>query len=335
MFSRVRGFLSCQNYSHTATPAITLPSSGSANFAGVEYPLLPLDQHTPLLFQWFERNPSRFGENQVPIINTQQNPYLNNIINAAIIEKERTIGVLVDGNFSAGQKKALAKLEKQHENIKVIYNSDLDYSMYDKKLSDIYLENIAKIEAQPANVRDEYLLGEIKKSLNEVLKNNPEESLVSSHDKRLGHVRFDFYRNLFLLKGSNAFLEAGKHGCHHLQPGGGCIYLDADMLLTDKLGTLYLPDGIAVHVSRKGNSMNLENGIIAVNRSEHPALKKGLEIMHSKPYGDPYIDGVCGGLRHYFNCSIRHNYEEFCNFIEFKHEHIFMDTSSLTISSWR
>ncbi|EAN8371788.1 T3SS effector NleB, partial [Salmonella enterica] len=23
------------------------------------------------------------------------------------------------------------------------------------------------------------------------------------------------------------------------------------------------------------------------------------------------------------------------NFIEFKHEHIFMDTSSLTISSWR
>ncbi|ECD1631072.1 T3SS effector NleB, partial [Salmonella enterica] len=25
----------------------------------------------------------------------------------------------------------------------------------------------------------------------------------------------------------------------------------------------------------------------------------------------------------------------FCNFIEFKHEHIFMDTSSLTISSWR
>ncbi|MCD3025391.1 hypothetical protein GFJ89_23265, partial [Salmonella enterica subsp. enterica serovar Enteritidis] len=90
MFSRFRGFLSCKNYSNTANPANTLPSSGSENFAGVEYPLLPLDQHTPLLFQWFERNPSRFGENQIPIINTQQNPYLNNIINAAIIEKERT-----------------------------------------------------------------------------------------------------------------------------------------------------------------------------------------------------------------------------------------------------
>ncbi|HFX2503506.1 TPA: non-LEE encoded effector protein NleB, partial [Salmonella enterica subsp. enterica serovar Java] len=120
MFSRVRGFIACQNYSHTATPAITLPSPGSASFAGVEYPLLPLDQHTPLLFQWFERNPDRFGENQVPIINTQQNPYLNNIINAAIIERDRIIGILVDGKFSAGQKKALTKLENQYKNIKVI-----------------------------------------------------------------------------------------------------------------------------------------------------------------------------------------------------------------------
>ncbi len=49
------------------------------------------------------------------------------------------------------------------------------------------------------------------------------------------------------------------------------------MLLTDKLGTLYLPDGIAIHVSRKDNHMlALKNGIIAVNRSEHPALIKGL-----------------------------------------------------------
>lgn len=46
------------------------------------------------------------------------------------------------------------------------------------------------------------------------------------------------------------------------------------MLLTDKLGTLYLPDGIAIHVSRKDNHVSLENGIIAVNRSEHPALIK-------------------------------------------------------------
>lgn len=53
------------------------------------------------------------------------------------------------------------------------------------------------MEAQPENDRDEYLLSEIKKSLNSVLKNNPEETIVTYHDKSSGHIRFDFYRNLF------------------------------------------------------------------------------------------------------------------------------------------
>lgn len=107
------------------------------------------------------------------------------------------------------KKKALTKLEKQYENIKVIYNTVLDYSMCDKKLSYIYLENIAKMEAQPAKDRDEYLLGEIKKSLNDVLKNNPEETIVTYHDKRSGYIRFDFYRNLFLLKRKRRFSGGG------------------------------------------------------------------------------------------------------------------------------
>ncbi|MDI4699566.1 hypothetical protein MJI37_11880, partial [Salmonella enterica subsp. enterica serovar Cerro] len=42
---------------------------------------------------------------EIPVINTQKNPYLNNIINAAIIEKERIIGIFVDGDFSKGQRK--------------------------------------------------------------------------------------------------------------------------------------------------------------------------------------------------------------------------------------
>ncbi|EEA2080132.1 type III secretion system effector arginine glycosyltransferase [Salmonella enterica] len=335
MFSRIRGLISCQSNTQTIAPTLSPPSSGHVSFAGIDYPLLPLDHQTPLVFQWFERNPDRFGQNEIPIINTQKNPYLNNIINAAIIEKERIIGIFVDGDFSKGQRKALGKLEQNFRNIKVIYNSDLNYSMYDKKLTTIYLENITKLEAQSASERDEVLLNGVKKSLEDVLKNNPEETLISSHNKDKGHLWFDFYRNLFLLKGSDAFLEAGKPGCHHLQPGGGCIYLDADMLLTDKLGTLYLPDGIAIHVSRKDNHVSLENGIIAVNRSEHPALIKGLEIMHSKPYGDPYNDWLSKGLRHYFDGSHIQDYDAFCDFIEFKHENIIMNTSSLTASSWR
>lgn len=112
MFSRIRGLILCQSHTQTIAPTISPPSSGHVSFSGVDYPLLPLDHQTPLVFQWFERNPDRFGKNEIPIVNTQKNPYLNNIINAAIIEKERIIGIFVDGDFSNGQKKALAKLEK-------------------------------------------------------------------------------------------------------------------------------------------------------------------------------------------------------------------------------
>ncbi|KAF0658485.1 hypothetical protein L245_22320, partial [Salmonella enterica subsp. enterica serovar Worthington str. BCH-4719] len=57
----------------------------------------------------------------------------------------------------------MAKLEQNYRNIKIIYNSDLNYSMYDKKLTTIYLENITKLEAQSASERDEVLLNGVKK----------------------------------------------------------------------------------------------------------------------------------------------------------------------------
>lgn len=46
------------------------------SFNGKDYPLCFLDEKTPLLFQWFERNPARFGKNDIPIINTEKNPTL-------------------------------------------------------------------------------------------------------------------------------------------------------------------------------------------------------------------------------------------------------------------
>lgn len=54
--------------------------------------------------------------------------------------------------------------------------------MYDKKLSDIYLENIHKQESYPASERDNYLLG----LLREELKNIPEgkDSLIESYAEK-------------------------------------------------------------------------------------------------------------------------------------------------------
>ncbi|EKY38282.1 hypothetical protein EC970010_4123, partial [Escherichia coli 97.0010] len=53
-------------------------------------------------------------------MNTKEHPYLSNIINAAKIENERIIGVLVDGNFTYEQKKEFLSLENEYQNIKII-----------------------------------------------------------------------------------------------------------------------------------------------------------------------------------------------------------------------
>lgn len=217
-------------------------------------------------------------------------------------------------------------------NIKIIYRADVDFSMYDKKLSDIYLENIHKQESYPASERDNYLLG----LLREELKNIPEgkDSLIESYAEKREHTWFDFFRNLAILKAGSLFTETGKTGCHNISPCSGCIYLDADMIITDKLGVLYAPDGIAVHVDCNDEIKSLENGAIVVNRSNHPTLLAGLDIMKSKVDAHPYYDGLGKGIKRHFNYSSLHNYNAFCDFIEFKHENIIPNTSMYTSSSW-
>lgn len=37
------------------------------------------------------------------------------------------------------------------------------------------------------------------------------------------------------------------------------------MIITEKLGGIYIPDGIAVHVERIDGRASMENGIIAVD----------------------------------------------------------------------
>ncbi|HCB4405286.1 TPA: non-LEE encoded effector protein NleB, partial [Salmonella enterica] len=46
MFSRIRGLISCQSNTQTIAPTLSPPSSGHVSFAGVDYPLLPLDHQT-------------------------------------------------------------------------------------------------------------------------------------------------------------------------------------------------------------------------------------------------------------------------------------------------
>lgn len=50
MFSRIRGLISCQSNTQTIAPTLSPPSSGHVSFAGVDYPLLPLDHQRRSFF---------------------------------------------------------------------------------------------------------------------------------------------------------------------------------------------------------------------------------------------------------------------------------------------
>ncbi|EOB0170098.1 non-LEE encoded effector protein NleB, partial [Escherichia albertii] len=160
---------------HNSADILQNSSCQTASFAGKEYELKVIDEKTPILFQWFEPNPERYKKDEVPIVNTKQHPYLDNVINTARIESERTIGVFVDGDFSFSQKVAFSKLEQDFENIMIIYRENVDFSMYDRKLSDIYHDIICEQKLRSEAKRDEYLLNLLEKELSEI--SNAQDSL--------------------------------------------------------------------------------------------------------------------------------------------------------------
>ncbi len=82
--------------------------------------------------------------------------------------------------------------------------------------------------------RDCHLLQLLKKELSDIQEGN--DSLIKSYLLDKGHGWFDFYRNMAMLKAGQLFLEADKVGCYDLSTNSGCIYLDADMIITEKLG---------------------------------------------------------------------------------------------------
>ena len=307
-------------------PASLINYKSTSDFNGVPYPLLKISTDTPIIFQWFNcGGASQFADDEIPILNTRSHPYLNNIIIAATIESNRIIGVFIGGDISHGQIRALAALEEKYKNIKVLYKESLDFSQYDKKIEDI-VDLHARTAVNESESRD----------LNLFLDEFKGETLLSMYDKRKGHTWFDLYRNLIVMKGGSAFIEANKSGCENIDKEGGCIYLDMDMVLTGKLSDIYLPDGIGLHIKRSANSdeISMENSIIAVNRCEHPALQEGLNIMHKNAFAHPYYDGMCKGVRNHFKFSVESNYKDLCSFIEFKCSNIDMDTSRRSASSW-
>ncbi|HHO9875394.1 TPA: non-LEE encoded effector protein NleB, partial [Escherichia coli] len=209
---------------HNSVNIVQSSPCQTVSFAGKEYELKVIDEKTPILFQWFEPNPEQYKKDEVPIVNTKQHPYLDNVMNTARIESERMIGVFVDGDFSFSQKVAFSKLEQDFENIMIIYRENVDFSMYDRKLSDIYHDIICEQKLRSEAKRDEYLLNLLEKELSKI--SNAQDSLIYMYAEKRDHTWFDFFRNLALLKAGEIFRCTDNTKNHGILSGEGCIYLD-------------------------------------------------------------------------------------------------------------
>lgn len=306
------------------------------SFNGMDYKLVTLSEKTPIVYQWFI-NPEDelLKKADIPIVNTKENPYLDNIKQACKIENERIIGVFINGEITSKQYENMHELEIEYPNLKFLFKDDLDFSMYDMKKSK-HISNL--IEWMKEKYPDEeYEIDNLESDLRKVLIEGDRETLLSQLDKDCFHVCFDQYRNFLMLKGNAVFVEAGKVSADDFNNISGMIYLDLDMVINKKIGEVSLPDGIGVFVDidPKNGEVNIENGIIAVNQSNHPALLKGLEDMYVKADYHPYYNGIAGALKNHFNC-IYGSYDraEFCQFIKFPDGSLSTNTSKLSHSSW-
>lgn len=332
MFSYISSIFSCRSQLNVDNEVIEIieGASNTKQFGGKTYDLIKLNDFTPLLFQWFvDPKINSFPDNTIPILNTKEHPYLDNLKKAALIEYNRVICLFMGGEITQSQKNELQKLENSFSNIKVIFCNEIDFSEFDVKLLDIYDKSIIQ------SAEDYWLKEKLIKERQELIDSSHSETLLSVNNKIKGHNWFDLYRNLLLIKGCSIFSELKKIGCCDIDPSLGFIYLDFDMVLNNQIKDIYLPDGIGIFVHEDNDSkLSLENGIIAVNRSYHPVLLAGLKILQSNIGAHPYYDGVNKALKSHFDYYRNPDYDEFAKFIKFDDRSLSTDTSKLTFSSW-
>lgn len=291
----------------------------ACNIGGKNYTLEKIPADTPIIFQWHNIN-DKYENAECPIINTEKSPYLNNILNVCKIETGRTIGLFMSGNVSKKHKDYLNNLQKSHDNLKIIYSDDLDFSDYfQKKQIDCIKQTIKTLEKN--NAHESWII-DVTKDLEKVSKTNPQARMFERFASNKTHSAMDFYRNLILIKGGDIFNDSRTIATGNIRENKSLIYFDCDMIIKKPLGEIFLPDGIGVY--NKGG--NIENSILAVNRPHHPAFMKGMSLMENDWLNShPYYGGICKGFKEYFTPKKE---ESLAKFIAFPVDNIDPDTST-------
>jgi len=290
----------------------------ACTFNNNNYELKVIPENTPIVFQWHVMNKNKFEGEKYPIINTNQSPYLDNILNTCKIESGRTIGLFISGDISGKHKAALNELQERYENLKVIYPDALDKKDFFTKNQVDCLKDSISFYQKTGWHQDKicYMQNDLKK----VEAVSPHATMFDKFSSCGGRNEMDFYRQLLVFNGGRPFSGVDD----------GLIYMDCDMLIKEPLGDVITPDGISVY-NKYGA---IENGIIAVDRPRHPALREGITLMENNwTRNDIYYDGFCGGIREHFNAH--ENYSGISTFIEFPVNSMLPDTSAATgKSTW-
>ena len=265
---------------------------------GRAWPIKRLPATTPILCQWFVRDPSAYGADDVPIRNTPT-AYLDILRNNCAMEKDRCVVLLMDGDLTTGQHAALKTLEQEMGNLHV-GRDQVDWTSFDWGPDEARRQSTG-----PAG--SESMLEQIR------------------GDNTMFWI--DTYRLLALLKGPAALLsDAGITSPLITGPDCGCIYLDLDMQIKSALGEIGLPDGIGAYC-RTDEAYDprpyIENGIMAIDKPGHPVLKDALDELQRETV--PYAYGAwINAIRRHFGASdsVRDEWAQTAQFVAFPIEHL-------------
>jgi hypothetical protein len=85
---------------------------------------------TPILCQWFVRDSSAYGTDEVPILNTPT-AYLDILKSNCAMEKGRCVVLLMDGDLTTGQHAALKTLEQDMGNLHIVHRDQVNWKSCD------------------------------------------------------------------------------------------------------------------------------------------------------------------------------------------------------------
>ena len=235
--------------------AVNLESS--IDILGQNFPIIVLPENTPLLYQWFHKN----EESSMPVY------FFENLINTCKIETERKIGILVLERRANKKDIILLKdLEKRFKNFCVIDFDGIDVSEFNYSVSKKQL-------IQRFDVNFEFNLKEYPDFYKTIYNGHEEEFKILDVMEFYSFFNFfDAARNFAMLHAGALFSDQDKDA------PTGCIYLDLDMFLTGKIGSIKCVDGFSC-ILKKEASLNIDNSLFCVNKSKHPILLKWLKDM--------------------------------------------------------